>query len=615
MTKKERREMKRAAKVALRKHYFVLLFIGLICVIIGAQSAYNNPFKNKSKITLNAGEETSVISDYTLDDVIFDILEDRVESGDEQAKKLVEQYQANSSDTSSFGRRRGVLASVVNNVSSGKIFIMILLGLHSMTKSKIAGGAIFITGALIIYVLYRCIFVNLCSISYHRMMLESRTYDDVPLSNALSVIGTNKWLNACLVMTVKSFFQFLWSMTIIGGLIKMYSYAMVPFIVAENPSVKPLKAIKLSRDMMKGHKWEMFKLDVTMLGWMILSFFTFGISELVYSMPYRILVYSNYYTRLRTLAKENNILNAQKLNDDLLFEKAPLDTVRAAYSDILEEEARLSNIHIELSGIQRFFANWFGFWVGSTVEKNEYQAYENDVNNLRHEKAIVEGNAYPYRINHHYATRKDKAKGISFIRTYSIWSLLSMFFAFSCVGWLWEVSLSLISTGRFVNRGMLHGPWLPIYGSGIILIMLLAAHFRKNPILEFIVSVTLCGILEYYTAYHMWIQFHKKWWDYSGYFLNLHGRICAEGLLVFGIGGLTIVYLVAPVYDALISRVSTKILIPILVVFMGLYAFDWSYSQKHPNEGAGVTDTTKVVEELPDTCAYVEPDVRYFIQN
>ena len=41
----------------------------------------------------------------------------------------------------------------------------------------------------------------------------------------------------------------------------------------------------------------------------------------------------------------------------------------------------------------------------------------------------------------------------------------------------------------------------------------------------------------------------KKWWDYTGYFLNLHGRICAEGLLVFGVGGMAFVYVIAPLID------------------------------------------------------------------
>ena len=53
------------------------------------------------------------------------------------------------------------------------------------------------------------------------------------------------------------------------------------------------------------------------------------------------------------------------------------------------------------------------------------------------------------------------------------------------VGWIWEVSLSMISYGRFVNRGVLHGPWIPIYGFGCVLILLLLKRFRMRPKVEF----------------------------------------------------------------------------------------------------------------------------------
>ena len=57
--------------------------------------------------------------------------------------------------------------------------------------------------------------------------------------------------------------------------------------------------------------------------------------------------------------------------------------------------------------------------------------------------------------------------------------------------------------------------------------------------------VVLCGVVEYFTSYYLEVTQGKKWWDYSGYFLNLNGRICAEGLLVFGVGGMAIVYALA----------------------------------------------------------------------
>ncbi|MFR1605740.1 MAG: DUF975 family protein [Bifidobacterium pseudocatenulatum] len=77
-------------------------------------------------------------------------------------------------------------------------------------------------------------------------------------------------------MFVENVFLFLWSLTIVGFFIKQYSYRMVPYIVAENPNIEALDAIRLSRRMMKGHKWECFVADCSFLGWYLLNLITFG---------------------------------------------------------------------------------------------------------------------------------------------------------------------------------------------------------------------------------------------------------------------------------------------------------------------------------------------------
>ena len=73
----------------------------------------------------------------------------------------------------------------------------------------------------------------------------------------------------------------------------------------------------------------------------------------------------------------------------------------------------------------------------------------------------------------------------------SFWPMVMIFFTMSLTGWLWEVCLHLISDGSFVNRGFLHGPWLPIYGSGSILILTLLHKLRKKPLLEFLAIILL----------------------------------------------------------------------------------------------------------------------------
>ena len=81
----------------------------------------------------------------------------------------------------------------------------------------------------------------------------------------------------------------------------------------------------------------------------------------------------------------------------------------------------------------------------------------------------------------------------------------------------------------------------------------------------------------------------QKWWDYTGFFLNLHGRICAEGLLAFGIGGMAIVYFVAPLLDNYFRKIKLQIIIPLCVALMMIFVADQLYTKKHPNVGEGIT--------------------------
>lgn len=180
-------------------------------------------------------------------------------------------------------------------------------------------------------------------------------------------------------------------------------------------------------------------------------------------------------------------------------------------------------------------------------------------------------------------------------RHYSIKSLILIFFVFSFIGWLWEVLFHLIGDGVFVNRGMMYGPWLPIYGGGSILILVLLKKYRTRPILEFFLIIILCGIVEYFSSYLLEVIYHQKWWDYSEYLLNINGRVCASGLILFGIGGMLAIYYAAPYLDNLISKINSKVLTVACAILCCLFVGDAIYSAKHPNSGKGINDY-KMVE-------------------
>lgn len=172
---------------------------------------------------------------------------------------------------------------------------------------------------------------------------------------------------------------------------------------------------------------------------------------------------------------------------------------------------------------------------------------------------------------------------------YSLDNLIIMFFIFSFSGWVWEVIYIGFTEGVIAKRGMLHGPWLPIYGVGGILILLILSRFREHPILVFVLAVLLCGSMEYSTALAIEFIFRCRWWDYSTKFLNLNGRVCLEGLLLFGISGTVAVCKVGPLLNGIIDKLHRELHTVLNAVLCSAFVIDLVFSFVFPNMGIGVT--------------------------
>ena len=115
------------------------------------------------------------------------------------------------------------------------------------------------------------------------------------------------FLNSFLAMLLVGLFTFLWSLLfVIPGIIKMFSYAMTPYIIAENPEIDALRAIDESRAMMNGHKAELFFLRLSFIGWFILGAIT--VVGVVFVLPYYQTAEANFFIELRGKKK---IINAE----------------------------------------------------------------------------------------------------------------------------------------------------------------------------------------------------------------------------------------------------------------------------------------------------------------
>ncbi len=109
-------------------------------------------------------------------------------------------------------------------------------------------------------------------------------------------------------------FTFLWTLLfIIPGIIKSFSYAMTPYILADCPNVKAKDALKLSMRIMQGHKWELFVFYLSFLGWIVLSCLTLGILELFYVGPYLQSSAATYYLEVREEALRSGVITMAQL--------------------------------------------------------------------------------------------------------------------------------------------------------------------------------------------------------------------------------------------------------------------------------------------------------------
>ena len=153
-------------------------------------------------------------------------------------------------------------------------------------------------------------------------------------------------------------------------------------------------------------------------------------------------------------------------------------------------------------------------------------------------------------------------------------SFVLFFFACSAAGWVLEVVCKLIQLRRFINRGFLIGPYCPIYGCGAVAITALLSRYRGDPVAVFLLSMLLCGTLEYVTSYLMERLFHARWWDYSQRHFNLNGRVCANTLIPFGAFGLLLVETVQPLCFGLFARIPDTARLALCATLCALFVTD-----------------------------------------
>ena len=154
----------------------------------------------------------------------------------------------------------------------------------------------------------------------------------------------------------------------------------------------------------------------------------------------------------------------------------------------------------------------------------------------------------------------------------SFWKIFLLFWTFSIVGWMMEVTVCAIIDKKIVNRGFFVGPYCPIYGFGGIIVTFLLTKYNDDLLILFVLSIFIFSCLEYFTSYLLEKLFDARWWDYTNRKYNLNGRICLETMIPFGLLGIVVIHFLNPFILKIINSFSDKVITGVsyglLIIFL-----------------------------------------------
>lgn len=357
---------------------------------------------------------------------------------------------------------------------------------------------------VLLSLLYMIFVNNILLIGEKRFFMEIRNYPHTNISKIFYLFKLNYVMNPSWIMMWRTVFQSLWNLTIVGGVIKHYEYCLIPYIIAENPRITMRNAFFLSRQMTKGNKMQFFLLDLSFVGWFVLSFFTLGFLDFVFVNPYRTACHAELYMGIRRNYVLSRMPGYEYLNDSYL-EHVPYE------DELLINKALYDDSEGPYTKISYF-------------EPEQYPAFLFSI------QPPVRAVRTYFRIDRHYDAL----------------SYIFLFHMFSVFGWLLETTIGLVRTGAMPERHLFFGPWLPLYGIYGILLLTVMGRLLRKPALVFLASLGLYSALEYLSSWLSEVGLGIRLRDYSGYFLNLNGRIYLEGSVTFALIGCAFLYYLAP---------------------------------------------------------------------
>lgn len=157
----------------------------------------------------------------------------------------------------------------------------------------------------------------------------------------------------------------------------------------------------------------------------------------------------------------------------------------------------------------------------------------------------------------------------------TVYQMIFYFFIYAFLGWVCEVAFAALKTGKFVNRGFLNGPLCPIYGCGVVIVMLFLAPIRDKWYLVFLAGAIVATLLELVTGFVLEKVFHTKWWDYTKEPFNIKGYVCLRFTIIWGIAILLLFNTIVPQIEWLVNIIPRVLGLVIVWVFIATFIADF----------------------------------------
>ena len=273
-----RAELKSKAKFSFKRNYWKSVLISLILALIVGGGSSGSSISSAVSNNLIGNSDSSVAGDYSDDDSsLYDDNDFYDDTYDENVEDDIDDL-------------KGIAGTTAGMMAIGIFLIVFII--------------VFVVIMAVVFLLDVFIFNPLevgCKKYYLRNLNEPAQVGNIGYA------FDNNYKNIIKTMFFRDLFTVLWTLLfIIPGIVKSYEYQMIPYLLADNPQMTKEQAFEESKRMMQGQKWKAFVLDLSFIGWNILSALTLGILGIFYVQPYMDATHAALYEALRYGTPYNN---------------------------------------------------------------------------------------------------------------------------------------------------------------------------------------------------------------------------------------------------------------------------------------------------------------------